>query len=242
MQTGRVHSFESCGTVDGPGIRCVVFLQGCPLRCLYCHNRDTWNFQAGTEFTVPALMQKIRQYKSYMKFSGGGLTVTGGEPLFQPDFVKALFSRCRREGIHTALDTSGYVKLDAVRSTVELADLILLDLKCLDPVIHRRLTGVGVDRILTFARDVSALGTPLWIRHVLLPGWTDQEERLHALGKFIAELPTVETVEILPFHKMGEYKWKELNCDYRLRDVPAPGKKQVRQAVTLLKTYHHNVR
>ena len=115
MRTGRIHSFESCGTVDGPGIRFVVFLQGCPLRCLYCHNRDTWDFKGGREVTVPAVMQEIRKYKSYMKFSGGGLTVTGGEPLYQPDFVQALLHQCRQEGIHTAVDTSGYVTFEKVK-------------------------------------------------------------------------------------------------------------------------------
>jgi pyruvate formate lyase activating enzyme len=242
MQTGRIHSFESCGTVDGPGIRFVVFVQGCPLRCLYCHNRDTWDFKGGKELTVPAVMNEIRKYKSYMKFSGGGVTVTGGEPLYQPDFIHALLQQCKTEGIHTAVDTSGYVSINKVKPAIDAADLVLLDLKCLDAELHKRLTGVNLPVILDFARQVSAIGKPMWIRHVLVPGWTDRDDLLHKLGEFIATLNTVEVVEILPFHKMGEYKWAELGCPYQLNDVQPPTKKQLHHAIEILKTFYHNVR
>ena len=228
--------------MDGPGIRFVVFLQGCPLRCLYCHNRDTWDFKGGREVTVPVVMQEIRKYTSYMKFSGGGLTVTGGEPLYQPDFVQALLQQCQQEDIHTAVDTSGYVTFEKVKQVFDETDLVLLDLKCLDHQRHKLLTGVELPRILEFARNLSELGKPMWIRHVLVPGWTDQEELLHTLGEFVATLNTVEVVEILPFHKMGEYKWEELGCPYQLKDVPSPTKKQLKHALEILQHYHPNVR
>jgi pyruvate formate lyase activating enzyme len=187
-------------------------------------------------------MQEIRKYKSYMKFSGGGLTVTGGEPLYQPDFMQALLHQCRQEGIHTAIDTSGYVTFEKVKQVFDETDLVLLDLKCLDHQRHKSLTGVELARILEFARNLSESGQPMWIRHVLVPGWTDHEELLHKLGEFVATLNTVDVLEILPFHKMGEYKWEELGCSYHLNDVPPPTKKQLKQALNILQHYHPNVR
>lgn len=242
MLTGQIHSFESCGTVDGPGIRFVVFMQGCPLRCLYCHNRDTWDFKGGREMTVPAVMNEIRKYKSYMKFSGGGVTVTGGEPLYQPDFVQALLKQCKKEGIHTAVDTSGYVKVETVKHVFEHTDLVLLDLKCMDNEMHKTLTGVELPWIVDFARYVADIGKPVWVRHVLVPGLTDRDDLLEKLGEFVSTLKTVEVVEILPFHKMGEYKWEELGCPYQLKDVQPPTKKQVKYAIDILKKFHPDVR
>jgi pyruvate formate lyase activating enzyme len=242
MLTGRIHSFESCGTVDGPGIRFVVFMQGCPLRCLYCHNRDTWDFKGGTEYTIPAVMKEIRKYKSYMRFSGGGVTVTGGEPLYQPDFIQALLKQCQKEGIHTTVDTSGYVKVETVKQVFESTDLILLDLKCLDDGLHKRLVGVELSRILEFAQYVAELGKPIWIRHVLVPGWTDRDDLLQKLGEFVSTLKTVEVVEILPYHQMGEYKWEELGREYQLKDVKPPTKKHIKHAIEILKKFNLNVR
>ena len=242
MLTGRIHSFESCGTVDGPGIRFVVFMQGCPLRCLYCHNRDTWDVNGGREVTVADVMREILKYRSYMRFSGGGVTVTGGEPLLQAEFVRELLRECQRAQIHAAVDTSGYVSIERAQTVLEYADLVLLDLKCMDAETHKRLTGGELAVVLRFARMVSDMGKPLWIRHVLVPNWTDREEFLRQLGEFVASLKTVEAVELLPFHKMGEYKWTALGCEYLLKDVPPPTKIQVKQAVELLKAYYPNVR
>lgn len=242
MLTGKIHSFESCGTVDGPGIRFLVFMQGCPLRCLYCHNVDTWKFTEGKEFTVPAVMNEIRKYKSYMKFSSGGVTITGGEPLYQPDFVQALLKQCKQEGIHTAVDTSGYVKLEKVKHVFEYADLVLLDLKCIDPELHKSLTGVELPRIVEFAHYLSDVGKNMWIRHVLVSGMTGRDDLLEKLAEFISTLKTVEVVEILPFHKMGEYKWEELGYTYKLKDVKPPTKKQVRHAIDIFKKFNLNVR
>jgi pyruvate formate lyase activating enzyme len=240
--TGRVHSTESCGTVDGPGIRFVVFLQGCPLRCGYCHNADTWKFGEGRETTVDALLAEARRYRSYMRYSGGGLTLSGGEPLYQPGFAAALLAACRREGIHTALDTSGYASWETARPVVEQADLVLLDLKCVDPEAHKALTGVELPRILEFARQLAAIGKKAWVRHVLVPGVTDGEERLTKLGELVAQLGHVEVLELLPFHKLGEYKWKELGHACPLAPVPVPSRAEVERALAILRRHHPNVR
>jgi pyruvate formate lyase activating enzyme len=242
MVTGRIHSFESCGTVDGPGIRCVVFLQGCPLRCLYCHNADTWKFGEGKEMTVAEVLDEVRKYKSYMRFSGGGMTLSGGEPLSQPEFAEALFRACRKEGIRTALDTSGHAPWDKAAGVVDASDVVLLDLKCIDPDGHRTLTRVGLDWILEFARRVSDAGRRMRIRHVLVPRITDDQEHLEALGKFIASLETVDVVEVLPFHKLGEHKWRELGLEYELKNVQPPGPEDVRRAIALLSRHHPDVR
>lgn len=242
MLTGRIHSFESCGTVDGPGIRFVVFMQGCPLRCLYCHNRDTWDARGGREVEVADVMREILKYRSYMRFSGGGVTITGGEPLLQAEFVRELLRECKRAQIHAAVDTSGYAPIEKARPVLEVADLVLLDLKCMNAETHQRLTGRELAVVLRFAHAVSEMGKPLWIRHVLVPGWTDREEFLRQLGEFIASLKTVEAVELLPFHKMGEYKWAELGCQYSLSDVSPPTKTQVKHALDILKAYSPNVR
>jgi pyruvate formate lyase activating enzyme len=240
--SGRVHSTESCGTVDGPGIRFVVFLQGCPLRCGYCHNADTWKFGEGRETTVQEVLAEARKYRSYMRYSGGGLTLSGGEPLYQPQFAEALLAACRREGIHTALDTSGYAAWENARPVVEQADLVLLDLKCLDPEAHRALTGVELPRILEFARQLAAAGRKAWVRHVLVPGFTDSEERLTRLGEFVAALGNVEVVEVLPFHKLGEYKWEALGHPCPLKAVAVPSRADVERAVGILRRHHPEVR
>jgi pyruvate formate lyase activating enzyme len=240
--TGRIHSIETCGTVDGPGIRFVVFLQGCPLRCAYCHNADTWEFGEGREATVEDVLAEARKYRSYMRYSGGGLTLSGGEPLYQPRFAEALFAACRREGIHTALDTSGYASWEKARPVVEQADLVLLDLKCLDPEAHKSLTGVELDRILEFARQVAAAGKKMWVRHVLVPSYTDSEQHLAGLGEFIAGLGNAEVVEVLPFHKLGEYKWEQLGHVCPLKETAVPARAEVERALEILRRHHPNVR
>jgi pyruvate formate lyase activating enzyme len=240
--TGRIHSVESCGTVDGPGIRFVVFFQGCPLRCAYCHNADTWKFGEGREVTVDEVLAEAGKYRSYMRYSGGGVTLSGGEPLYQPQFAEAVLAACRREGIHTALDTSGYASWEMARTAVEQADLVLLDLKCLDPVIHKSLTGVELGRILEFARRAAAAGKKMWVRHVLVPTWTDSERALDKLGEFVAGLGNVEVLEVLPFHKLGEYKWEQLGHACPLREVPVPTRDAVGRAIEQLRRHHPNVR
>lgn len=223
---GRIHSFESFGTVDGPGIRFIVFTQGCPLRCLYCHNPDTWSTSAGTEYTVDEVVEKVLKYRNYIK--SGGVTVSGGEPLMQIDFVIELFKRLKKEGIHTCCDTSGFVftkrLLPKFEELLQVCDLFLLDIKHIDPAKHKTLTKVSQDNIIKFAEFLSEHHHPMWIRHVLVPGYSDDKEDWIKLRKFIESLSSVEKVEILPYHTMGVNKYKMLGLDYPLEGLEAPDK------------------
>lgn len=228
--TGRIHSIETCGTVDGPGIRFVIFTQGCYLRCLYCHNPDTRNPHDGSEVTVDELISEIQKYRSYMRFSGGGVTISGGEPLMQPQFVKEIFQRCKELGIHTALDTSGFPSLTESKPALEWVDLVLLDIKSFDPHTYLQATGASVEHTLDFARYLSEINKPTWIRFVLVPNLTDDPKNIEGLAQFISTLKNVEKVELLPFHKMGEYKWKELGYTYLLKDTLTPTPEQIQKA------------
>lgn len=234
---GIIHSVESCGTVDGPGIRFVIFTQGCPLRCLYCHNPDCRHFEDGKTVTVNELITEIEKYRSYFQSSGGGVTVTGGEPLMQPDFVKAIFQRCREIGIHTVLDTSGYVNLNTAKSVLEYTDLVLLDIKSFDPNIYHQLTNVSLEPTLIFANYLAQINKPTWIRFVLVPNLTDADHNVHGLAKFISSFKNVEKIEVLPFHKMGEYKWQSLGYDYQLKDTEPPSPELINKVVDIFKSY-----
>jgi pyruvate formate lyase activating enzyme len=234
---GRIHSIETCGTVDGPGIRYVVFTQGCPLRCLSCHNPDCREPHEGKEVTVDELITDIQKYRSYMKSSGGGVTISGGEPLMQPEFVKEIFRRCREIGIHTALDTSGYVQLATAKPVIDHVDLVLLDIKSFDPHIYHQVTNVSLEPTLNFARYLSEIDKPVWIRFVLVPNLTDRPDNIQGLAEFISSLKNVEKVEILPFHKMGEYKWEQLGYEYKLRDTPAASPELVATAKEIFQSY-----
>ncbi|NLK86161.1 MAG: pyruvate formate lyase-activating protein [Clostridiaceae bacterium] len=236
--TGRIHSFESFGTVDGPGIRFVVFMQGCPLRCIYCHNRDTWDIRGGVSYTVDDVMAELDKYKSYFRFSGGGITVSGGEPLLQTEFVTELFKSCRSQGIHTALDTSGFTgtaSREAVDALLQETDLVLLDIKHPCDPGHRQITGVDREKPATFARLLSDRAIPVWIRYVLIPGYTDSTHDLEAAAAFIKSLSNIENVEVLPYHSMGAYKWKELDCPYPLEGVMPPDDETVKKALRVLR-------
>lgn len=234
---GRIHSLESGGMVDGPGIRFVVFTQGCPLRCLYCHNPDTHSPGGGREISVDELMTEICKYRSYMKFTGGGVTMTGGEPLMQCDFTREVFRRCQALGIHTTLDTSGFAGPKASAAVLEHADLVMLCIKAFDANIHSRLTGVSPDLPLRFAEYLHSIHKPTWIRFVLVPGITDSMDNVQGLAKFLAPMSNIEKVEILPFHKMGEYKWERLGLDYALKDTPAPTTEQVQAVVDIFRQH-----
>lgn len=238
---GRVHSFETFGTLDGPGIRFVVFMQGCPLRCIYCHNRDTWDKAGGYEYTVDEIINDMEKYKSFMKASGGGITVTGGEPLLQAEFVSELFKRCRELDIHTALDTNGFADTGRVKELLEYTNLVLLDIKHAEDKKHREITGVGNSLIKKFALYVSERGIPIWIRYVLIPGYTDSDEDLEACASFIRMLKTVEKVEVLPYHTMGQYKWKKLGLEYPLEGNREPSSKEVEKASKILDLPHSSV-
>lgn len=231
----RIHSFESFGTVDGPGIRFVVFMQGCSLKCKYCHNRDTWDLCGGMEYTLTELLAKIQRYKNYFMPSGGGVTISGGEPLLQPDFLIELLKSLKSQGIHTAVDTSGnFIVNDKIKEIIDLADLFLLDIKCINDEICKDLTGVSNKNELNFARYLSEINKPVWIRQVLVPGITDIEEDLIKLKDFIRSLSNVKKVEILPYHDLGRFKWEKLGFSYPLADVTPATSEDVARAKKIL--------
>lgn len=232
--TGRIHSFESFGTVDGPGIRFVAFMQGCPLRCCYCHNRDTWDPAGGRVYTTDEVMTEIRKYLNYFKFSKGGVTISGGEPTMQPEFVTELFQKCRSEGIHTALDTNGYVDIEKASGILKYTDLVLLDIKQADIAMHKKITGVTPEKIRSFALYASDKGIAIWIRYVLVPGLTDSEKDLEQAAEFIHSLKTVENIEVLPYHSMGVHKWLELGEEYPLKDTVPPSEDSMKKACSIL--------
>ena len=232
---GFVHSIESFGTVDGPGIRLAVFMQGCPLRCLYCHNPDTWKIGVGNKITADEIIDTYLENKYFYK--NGGITVTGGEPLLQIDFLAELFKKASAENIHTAIDTSGitynpenkdYIKkLDLV---MEYTNLVMLDIKHIDSTLHKELTGSKNENILEFAKYLEGKKIPLWIRHVVIPGLTDNPDHLEKLGEFIGSLSNLKALDVLPYHTFGESKYKELNIKNPLSGVPALSAKEAVEA------------
>jgi len=213
----KVHSFESLGTVDGPGIRYVIFLQGCHLKCKYCHNRDTWDINGGSYKTLEEILEKIKRYKPYFKSSKGGVTVTGGEPLLQVKFLIELFKKLKKEGISTCIDTSGMVNLtEDIKEVLKLTDLVLLDIKHIDSDKCKELTGHSNEKELEFAKYLSENGIPMWIRQVIVPGITDGAQDIIKLKEFVSTLKTVEKIEFLPYHSVGRYKWEALGQKYEL--------------------------
>ena len=231
----RVHSFETFGAVDGPGIRYIIFLQGCHLRCKYCQNRDTWDINSGTLYNVSELLEKILKYKSYFIASGGGVTVSGGEPLLQADFIIELFKELKKHNISTAIDTSGTFKIsEKIKELINLTDLFLLDIKCINDDICKDLTGVSNKLELEFAKYLSDNNKKMWIRQVLVPGITDKEEDLYKLKEFLATLKTVEKIDILPYHNLGQFKWTNLNLEYPLEETRTATNKDVKRAKEIL--------
>ena len=230
----KVHSIESFGTVDGPGIRFVLFLQGCHLQCKYCHNRDTWDMNGGEYKSLDDIFEKIMKYKNYI-YPNGGVTVTGGEPLLQVKFLIELFEKLKKENIHTCVDTSGMVALtDNIKKLLSLTDLVLLDIKHIDSEKCKNLVGFNNERELTFARYLSDNNIHMWIRQVLVPGYTDDEQDLLKLKDFISSLNTVDKVEILPYHDMGRYKWEKLGLKYELDGVRVANDDDVKRAKKIL--------
>lgn len=230
----KVHSIESFGTVDGPGIRFVLFLQGCHLQCKYCHNRDTWDINGGSYKSLDAIFEKIIRYKNYI-YPNGGVTVTGGEPLLQVKFLIELFTKLKDKGIHTCIDTSGMTSLtDDIKKVLSLTDLVLLDIKHINDEKCKDLVGRSNKLELAFARYLSDNNIPMWIRQVLIPGYTDSEEDLLQLKDFISSLKSVEKVELLPYHDMGKYKWKKLGLKYELEDVRPANASDLKRAKEIL--------
>src|ERR1700689_252747 len=217
---GFVHSLETGSLVDGPGVRLTLFLSGCLLRCQYCHNPDTWHLKQGARVSIEAAIARMGDFASSIRALGGGLTLSGGEPLVQRAFSKRLFAAAKGRGLHTALDTSGFLGARADDGYLEQVDLVLLDIKSGDPALYHRLTGVELAPTLRFADRLAALGKPVWVRYVLVPGLTDDPEHIRNVARFVAPMPNVEWVEVLPFHQMGAFKWGALGLDYTLRATP----------------------
>lgn len=225
--TGYVHSIETAGTVDGPGIRFILFTTGCPLRCQYCHNPDTWHLKNGRHVSVDEVMEEIEKYSDFLNDAGGGVTISGGEPLFQDKFLANILRRCKGRGLHTALDTSGFLGGRMTRQMLDDTDLVLLDIKSVDPNTYQRVTGVKLEPTLKFARRLSDIGKPIWLRFVLVPDLTDDFDEVESLAEFATILKSMERVEVLPFHKMGEHKWEALGLKYKLGDTEPPSDKLV---------------
>ena len=233
--SARVHSQETFGTVDGPGIRYVLFLQGCPLKCKYCHNRDTWDMNGGTISSLTELLDEIKRYRPYFNTSHGGVTVSGGEPLLQSKFVTELFKELRKLNIHTALDTAGSIPInDDIKELLNYTDLVLLDIKHINDKKAKELTNLSNKNNLDFAHYLDEHHIPVWIRQVLIPGYTDDEQDLKDLKAFIDSLSNVDKVELLPYHKLGEFKWKNLGQEYELKDVNPPTEEQIKKAKEIL--------
>lgn len=224
---GFLHSFTTGSSVDGPGVRVVAWTSGCQFRCLYCHNPDTWNITNGTPVTVGRAIEELRKYRRGLRVMSGGFTLSGGEPLMQDRFAMKLLAAAHAMGIHTALDTNGSLGDRVSDTELENIDLVLLDIKGWDRNRHNTLTGADINPVLEFARRLSARKRPIWLRFVLVPGVTDDREDVSHIAKFAASLGTVERVDVLPFHQMGRFKWKELKLDYALDDIQPP----TRQAV-----------
>lgn len=229
---GNIHSIESCGTVDGPGIRFVVFVQGCPMRCLYCHNPDTWDFNVNKKMSVDEILSKYDSVKEFLK--NGGLTVTGGEPLAQIDFVTELFRRAKLKNIHTALDTSGVTfnlqDTSKIDELLKYTDLVMLDIKHIDPNEHNKLTGHPNKNILEFATYLSDMKIPVWIRHVVVPTITYNKKYLKQLGEFLATLNNIQALDVLPYHDLAIPKYESLGLEYHLRGIPPLTKEQALDA------------
>lgn len=237
---GRIHSIETLGAVDGPGLRIVVFMQGCALRCLYCHNPDSWKIDEGIVLRPQSIVESIKDYKPFI--TNGGVTVSGGEPLLQPKFVAEFLRLCKEEGIHTAVDTAGSVELEQALPVLEVSDMLLLDIKDLQEEDSVELCGISPRRTIAILNYCESVGKRVWIRHVLVPGYTLKTEKLNALAGFLEGYSCVEKVELLPFHKMGEYKWRNLEYDYRLADVCEPTSLEVEKSIKIFKLHGLDVR
>ena len=221
-EMGFVHSFTTGSALDGPGIRVVAWLAGCQFRCVYCHNPDTWTMTNGIPITLTRAQEQLRKYRHGLKVMKGGLTISGGEPLMQHKFVLKVFAAAKAMGVHTALDTNGFLGSRLSDSDLEKIDLVLLDLKAFSAELHHRLVGQDVGPVHEFARRLASAKRPVWVRFVLVPGWTDNPDEVARIAGFAASLGNVERVDVLPFHQMGAYKWKQLGLEYQLDRVEPP--------------------
>ncbi len=236
---GRIHSVETFGAVDGPGIRYVLFLQGCMLRCLYCHNPDTWDLSSGNEISSIEVIEDIENYLSFIK--NGGLTVSGGEPLLQPAFTLDLIRGAKEIGLHTAVDTAGSVPLSSTKEIADEADLILLDIKTADSSRVRELIGHSNNSAIELLKYREEINKPVWIRQVVVPGFTLYDEQFEMLANLIAPYKCIQRVELLPFHKLGEFKWQNLGFNYKLADTEPPSEYEMEHAANILRNHKLNI-
>jgi pyruvate formate lyase activating enzyme len=227
MLKGRIHSIESMGLVDGPGVRTVVFFQGCKLRCAYCHNPDTWATEGGTEYTPEELLKKILRFKPYFERSGGGVTFSGGDPLLQPEFLLEMLQLCKEQGIHTTVDTSGY-GLGSYDEILKYTDLVLLDIKHVDDFGYKNLTGRSMHGLNQFLKALDRSNVKVWLRHVVVPGITEGKEHFERLKEIIKDIKNVEKLELLPYHTLGVQKYEKMNIPYRLEGVEPMDKQQTK--------------
>ncbi|MGG5820048.1 pyruvate formate-lyase-activating protein [Falsiroseomonas sp. HW251] len=232
---GWVHSYETGSTVDGPGVRLMLFMSGCFLRCQYCHNPDTWKLKDGTRIELSHAIRRLQDFAPALRAMGGGLTISGGEPLVQVGFTKGLFVAAKQLGLHTALDTSGFLGHRADDDYLRHVDLVLLDIKSGDEDTYRRVTGVEQRPTLRFAKRLAEIGKAVWVRFVLVPGLTDDPDNIAKVARFVAPMKNVEWVEVLPFHQMGAFKWKALGLEYKLEHTPTPAAAQVAAAVEIFR-------
>lgn len=234
MISGYVHSFFTSAAADGPGVRFAVFLSGCPFRCKYCHNPDTWELKQGKLTTSDSILNEIKKYANFLR-TAGGLTITGGEPLQQPDFTYEIFSRAKQDfALHTALDTQGFLARNLPDSYFEPIDLVLLDIKEMNPKRHKSLTGQDVTPTLDFAKRLQKMNKKVWLRYVLVPGLTDFQEDIDALAKFIEPLENIERVDVLPFHNMALHKWEKLELPYELKNQRVPTQEETKKVQNFL--------
>lgn len=237
---GYIHSIETFGTVDGPGMRYVIFLQGCFFRCLYCHNPDTWMINSGKKMSINEIVSDVKKYINYIKY--GGVTLSGGEPLLQAKFVYKLVKKLKKLGIHIAIDTAGSVPLKISKKIIDNVDLVLLDVKSLNNDLHKKITGCFNDNTLKTLSYCEQIQKTVWVRYVVVPGLTDSIQDLEELADFLKNYKCVKNVEIIPFHKMGEYKWKELGVNYELQQTIEPSKTQIENIKLLFKNKGLNVK
>jgi len=233
--TGFLHSFTTGSAVDGPGMRVVAWTSGCQFRCIYCHNPDTWKMRNGIPVTLEKAKKELEKYSAGLKLMGGGITISGGEPLMQQRFVVKLFTVAKGMGIHTALDTNGSLGSRLTSDDLEQIDLVLLDIKAWDPENHRRITGYDIAPVIDFAESLAIIKKPVWIRFVMIPGYTDNPDEVNNIAEFVSGLGNIERVDVLPFHQMGRFKWKELRMNYTLEDVETPSNSEVELACSLFR-------
>lgn len=232
---GNIHSFETLGTVDGPGIRFVIFMQGCPLKCQYCHNRDTWEFENGQNYTIDEIYKKILRSKPYFEASNGGVTISGGEPLMQAPFILELFKKLKKQNIHTTIDTAGSIPInDTIKMLLQYTDLVLLDIKHINNEKCIKLTGHTNTNTLDFARYLNEQKIPTWITQVIIPGITDNPNDLQQEKEFLKQFTNIEKIRLLPYHSLGKFKWEEMDLDYPLKDVRDATMEDIEKAKKIL--------